>query len=661
MAQVAELLVKIGADNSALDTATKEVERAFTKFSDAAKKGTVALKEILQTSISAARENGTLTKTLKELERAALNVPQGTAEWHMIVQEAGTLKDEIMDTRAQVDFFADDFGKIKGLIGIGEAAAAGFSIAKGAAGLFGASAEKVQQALLKVQSAQAILNGLQSISKTINRDSASMIMLNAAAQKAYTLAVGASSGALKIFRLALMGTGIGAIIVAIGLLIANFDTVKDAILNGSAAFDKIKKILMVVAPAIYIVIEAIQWLRRNWDEVLDILAKVGLADDRQTRDAKANAEKRVKAIEGEREKIGNRYDFEIAKAAAAGKNTHKLEQEKRAAILETLKVEALALIQRDKLNGTFTEDTKKRLTEINKEIVKLGQERVVAEISHNQKEVESWKEKNKAKIEAEKALNKELNELRMATGMQAAAQAKAKAKTLADQTSAEADALMSKVKTQEITTEIKPVVLSNEAELLAQLNANKVHFNETINVWKTDLIDVTSEVNNALQSAMGDAVTSVAETIGQVAATGGEAMEGFGKKFLGGILNFLSGFGKLLIAAGTAKIALEKLAISGVGAVVAGAALIATTAAVKAHLNKGVPALAQGGLAFGPTLALVGDNKGAASNPEVIAPLDKLQSMMGGEGGTGHVEFVIAGDNLKGVLKRNDDYRNRVS
>lgn len=45
-----------------------------------------------------------------------------------------------------------------------------------------------------------------------------------------------------------------------------------------------------------------------------------------------------------------------------------------------------------------------------------------------------------------------------------------------------------------------------------------------------------------------------------------------------------------------------------------------------------IPKLAKGGLAFGPTLAVVGDNKGAAADPEVIAPLSKLQDMMGGGG-----------------------------
>ncbi|CAH8249028.1 hypothetical protein WJ0W_006215 [Paenibacillus melissococcoides] len=42
-----------------------------------------------------------------------------------------------------------------------------------------------------------------------------------------------------------------------------------------------------------------------------------------------------------------------------------------------------------------------------------------------------------------------------------------------------------------------------------------------------------------------------------------------------------------------------------------------------------IPKLAKGGLAYGPTLAMVGDNKGAAADPEVISPLSKLQEMIG--------------------------------
>lgn len=41
-----------------------------------------------------------------------------------------------------------------------------------------------------------------------------------------------------------------------------------------------------------------------------------------------------------------------------------------------------------------------------------------------------------------------------------------------------------------------------------------------------------------------------------------------------------------------------------------------------------IPRLARGGLAFGPTLAVVGDNPGARTDPEVIAPLSKLEAIM---------------------------------
>lgn len=42
-----------------------------------------------------------------------------------------------------------------------------------------------------------------------------------------------------------------------------------------------------------------------------------------------------------------------------------------------------------------------------------------------------------------------------------------------------------------------------------------------------------------------------------------------------------------------------------------------------------IPKLAKGGLVHGPTLAMVGDNKGAAVDPEVVSPLSKLQEMIG--------------------------------
>lgn len=78
------------------------------------------------------------------------------------------------------------------------------------------------------------------------------------------------------------------------------------------------------------------------------------------------------------------------------------------------------------------------------------------------------------------------------------------------------------------------------------------------------------------------------------------------------------------------------------------AAMLATVTAA------GVPMLANGGLATGPTLAMVGEYAGASGNPEVIAPLDKLRSLLPDqqEAGIDNLEFRIKGDDLVAVYNR---------
>ena len=71
-------------------------------------------------------------------------------------------------------------------------------------------------------------------------------------------------------------------------------------------------------------------------------------------------------------------------------------------------------------------------------------------------------------------------------------------------------------------------------------------------------------------------------------------------------------------------------------------------AQVAAIASTPIPAMADGGLAFGPTLAQVGEYKGASANPEVIAPLDKLKSIIGENGGTQKIEIFgkISGNDI---------------
>lgn len=84
------------------------------------------------------------------------------------------------------------------------------------------------------------------------------------------------------------------------------------------------------------------------------------------------------------------------------------------------------------------------------------------------------------------------------------------------------------------------------------------------------------------------------------------------------------------------------------------AAMIATVTAA------GIPMLAGGGLASGPTLAMVGEYAGASGNPEVIAPLDKLQGMLTDTAPAfGKVTFKIAGRTLVGILEKENKLYSR--
>ena len=86
------------------------------------------------------------------------------------------------------------------------------------------------------------------------------------------------------------------------------------------------------------------------------------------------------------------------------------------------------------------------------------------------------------------------------------------------------------------------------------------------------------------------------------------------------------------------------------------AAMLAMTAAA------GIPMLAEGGLASGPTLAMVGEYAGASGNPEVIAPLDKLRGLLAEPAAPidfSKVEFRIKGRELVGILSKEDNLTRR--
>ena len=165
--------------------------------------------------------------------------------------------------------------------------------------------------------------------------------------------------------------------------------------------------------------------------------------------------------------------------------------------------------------------------------------------------------------------------------------------------------------------------------------------------FESALEEVYSKISEAMRSFdaqvskfLADSIVAAAEAIGQI-ITGDLGFGGLMKAILSQFASFLKNIGSQLIEFGVMiiafKSALKSVLANPWAAIGIGAAMVTAAAIMTALINKSAkenaPALAKGGLAYGATYAMVGDNPNAAVDPEVIAPLSKLKSMLPSAGG----------------------------
>lgn len=156
--------------------------------------------------------------------------------------------------------------------------------------------------------------------------------------------------------------------------------------------------------------------------------------------------------------------------------------------------------------------------------------------------------------------------------------------------------------------------------------------------------------DQSLSTFLANSIVAAAEAIGQIMA-GDLGFGGLMKAILLQFANFLKQIGSQMIQFGVMiiafKSALKSVLANPWAAIAIGAAMVAAAVVMTALINKqakeNAPKLAKGGLAFGPTYAMVGDNPNAGVDPEVIAPLSKLKDMMVG-GGTTNVNITLSGE-----------------
>jgi len=193
-----------------------------------------------------------LKTQLKEMKALLASGTLDNDQFNKLSKEAGALQDKIGDVSARVKNLASDSQKLDALMSAAQGLVGGFAAVQGVAAMLGDENEELQATMVKLQGAMSALAGIQAVANTLNKESALSTNLlgkanifntvqtgiATAAQTVYATAVGTSTGAMKAFRIALLATGVGAVIVGIIALAAAMSSMGD---DTEEATEKLEK------------------------------------------------------------------------------------------------------------------------------------------------------------------------------------------------------------------------------------------------------------------------------------------------------------------------------------------------------------------------------------------------------------------------------------
>jgi hypothetical protein len=643
------LNIVIGADIEKLregfNKAIAIVQKSSNQMSAEVAKSAKSMEERLA---SIATRNPTMG-SVRQLSQLAMEAralgPEFAQVANEIIKQAGRMKDAIGDTRAEVGYFASDTRRLDAVLGGVQAAAGAFGAMQGAMQLAGLGGKDLQAAMVKLQSAMAIVNGLTAVGNALQAESAFRQGLSAAATSIYTAATNGATVATRAMNLALAAGPwviLTASIAAVGYLLSKLAA-------ETAAVEK-----------------NIERLKEAQSELL------------------SNGEKKIKIEE-------RRLELAIATAKAEGKSEKFILDLKRKS-LETQKglykqagIDAMHLISvRQSEELRITRGAAEQ-AEVRKKYEKESlQVRTNLNEAYQNKvhslaldEIEATKVVGKEKIKITKAVIKETEQL---TAKNTGGSLLAPVDPIVKQSMADVLAELDKIPpvldeirsepmfpddftgAPEIiatTVEITDATIKMEQELKASADrrATDLYVSSVkMAEWAAKSKEAVDSVNAAFATLQMEAAESFAQFIADIATGEQDAGKNFGKNMLGAIAGFMDMLGKALVTTAIAAEAFQKLLISNpMLAAAAGVALIAGAAIVRSQLKSGpdVQAFADGGIVSGPTLGLMGEYPGASSNPEVIAPLDKLKGMLKTNDNSGFVASTsIQGRDLAIVLER---------
>ena len=302
----------------------------------------MVIEEVKIQTGESARTVKELRKELRELKDQLLSTQQGTEEYNSIMVKAADIQHELKEQMEEINSSAMDFGQklgnvTKTMTGISGAVTA----ATGALSLFGIENEEAQKKITATMTSLiGITEGLSKMDDGIK------------AFKRLTIAVNSSSKAMGVFKTALISTGIGALVVVLGSVIAYWDEFTEAIGLSSEQLEKLGNIASgvfnVFTSSLKGIAQALGKMIKGdfsgaWESLKDGFSVVknfneGVAEaeskreEEKTNKAKEEAEKRTKIADDEYKKRIEaaqklaKYEKDMAAAKTRGDESGKYTQ-----------------------------------------------------------------------------------------------------------------------------------------------------------------------------------------------------------------------------------------------------------------------------------------------------------------------------------------------
>jgi hypothetical protein len=674
---VDSLNIVIGANTEALKKGLDDAVKAFQGTSQSLEKQAAKAQKSMERLLKGASDPGANLKqqnrNLTNLAGAYMQMGEaGSAGFKQVTEQAIAARRKMEDVQDAI-MAADMEGKAKlAAIGFGQAtqAIAGMQGAMHLLGMDTKSAAEVTATLQSLMAMSAGIEGIVALEGTVT---------------ALTKSINGAAAAQKALNFLQSASGIGAVIAVITLAATAYALMAKRTYEASQAM----KVRNEIAEA------TSEKLKSEYGGSLALIAV--LKDETQTRE---NRNAALKQLQQEYPGYLTNVDLDKTKSAELKKEIDKL----NTSIYQRAKAQA-ALAKLSEIAAKEIDleiKREKQMAEVKTASMRFAGESASVVEGASQRERDALKlttdELARTAQQREEVLKviketgiavEELNKKQTPAAKPAAGKSNAgivpipKPQEIAE---------MTRQNIAKAMLEVQAAPPPTAADPLAIMGLGTVNFKENLRAKIHEAFDyarvgvserafqIASDIGNALDSGIKSMAVNMAGALGDLAmnivAGAEDPLAKFGDALLSTLAGFMQTLGQAMMAAGLASQKFQALLFTQPAlAIAAGAALIVSAGVVKGIMQKGIegrqskdsPApnnqpqgirpFADGGIISGPTLGLMGEYPGARSNPEVVAPLNKLKDMIGGGG---NLTTRVSGQDLLIMLDRAETNRGRV-